>query len=374
MHSLLLTLAIALAGQVTAGSGTRYEPAQEIPTSQPVLPPQPRQSQPRLPAADYRADGRNRGQQPLARPLPAKSPLASNGHVATTAPATTIKPSELIRSLLKPPTTGQLAGSPLSLAEAVEGANSRSEQTRRVEAYWDLSEATANYYRTLREMIALRTMQRSITQPSALWEQTRQSLDQREQAARRSAETAQARMQRMLGRTAGPLPLASDLPHCGAYDTRYDQIFSGRLPAPEAQQLNKLLPLAHQQIRNQAAHVLAAHEWRETVSQRRDPQTDGRALLKAHELLSLSRQTFIQSLRSYNVNIARYAEIASPGQIGTGRLVAMLIYTDASQGSAWNRRGIRRTSGEEAIDRRDSGQPRTFAEEAEHSILTTPHN
>jgi len=370
MHTLLLTAAIALAGQVAAGSGTRYEPAhepaQEVPTSQPVLPPQSRQSQPSLPA-DYRAEGRNHGQQPLARPLPTNSPRASNGHVATTAPATTTKPSELIRSLLKPPTTGQLAGTSLSLAETVEGASSRGEQTRRVEAYWDLSEAMANYYLALREGIALPTMQQSVTQPSAQWEQSRRSLGQREQVARRSAIAAQVRLQRMLGRTGVPLPLASDLPHCGAYDTRYDEIFAGRLPAPEAQQLDELLPLAHQEIRNQAAQVAAAHGWRETVSERRNPQTDGSGLLKAHELLSLSRQTFIQSLRSYNVNIARYAEIASPGQIGTGRLVAMLIYTDASQGSTWNRRGIRRTSGEEA-----PGQPRTFAEESEHSILTMP--
>ncbi len=217
-------------------------------------------------------------------------------------------------------------------------------------------------------------MQQGVTRPSAQWEQSRISLNQREKVARQSAEMAQVRLQRMLGRTAGPLPLPSDLPHCGAYDTRYDEIFSGRLPAPEAQQLNELLPLSHQEIRNQADNVVAAHSWRETASQRRDPQTDGRGLLKAHELLSLSRQTFIQSLRSYNVNIARYAEIASPGQIDTGRLVAMLIHTGAGQGTARRDRGIRRTSGEEALRK-----PRTFAEEqrqphgkAEHSILTRP--
>jgi len=379
MHTLLLTLTIALAGQVAAGSGNRYQPAQEVPTLQPVLPPQTGLPTPSLPVTDYPTNnGRPHGPtedhtnnlQPRARPLSAETPQASNGRVAST-----IKPSELIRSLLKPPATGgQLAGSPLSLTEAVEGASSRSEQTRRVEAYWDLSEATANYYLALREMIALQTMQRGITRPSAQWEQSRRSLSQREKVARESAETAQVRLQRMLGQTAGPLPLASDLPHCGAYDTRYDEIFSGRRPAPEAQQLNELLPLAHQEIRNQATQVVAAHEWRETVSQRRDPQTDGRGLLKAHELLSLNRQTFIQSLRRYNVNIARYAEIASPGQIDTGRLVAMLIHTGAGQSTARGTRGIRRTSGEEPARR-----PRTFAEEqkppygkAEHSILTRP--
>ncbi len=144
MHTLLLTLTVALAGQVTAGSGIRYQPAQEIPALQPVLPPQTGLPNPSLPATGYRTEGHTDGHtnnpQLPARPLPTNSPPAAT----TAAPATTGKPSELIRSLLKPPATGRLVGSPLSLAEAVEGASSRSEQTQRVEAYWDLSEATAN--------------------------------------------------------------------------------------------------------------------------------------------------------------------------------------------------------------------------------------
>jgi len=414
MHALLLTAAIALAGQVATGSGNRYgtetsgagaagdsgqgqlspeqlwsngRSAQGTSRQQSVRPQESEPANPNLPAADYRTQSRTRGQQLPAGSLPAgrgREIMAPSSGVGPPNGSTTqVKPSQLIRSLLKPPANSQLAGSPLSLAEAVGGASSRSEQTQCVEAYWDLTEATANYYLALREAVALQTLQRGITQPSADWERAGQSLVLGGQAALRSVETAQVRLQRMLGQTGGDLPLPSDFPHCGAYDTRYDEIFSGRLPSYEAQQLDELLPLAHQEIRNLAADVAAAQQWRETVSQRRDPQTDGSGLLKAHELLSLSRRRFVQSLCRYNVNIARYAEIATPERVGTGRLVAMLIHTDDA---GWDDRGIRRTSGEGASDARQGGPADTFSagqwnrpqlgatptREGEHSILRKP--
>ena len=431
MHAFLIVAAIVLAGQVTEASGTRYGPGgtttgnstsgnqgtvqgQQAPrqnwsnegqplratTPQPVLPPQqpgqPGLSLPAAPAADYRSQGPARGQQQPATSLPV-DPVRSDTVRPTVTPQSNdaplaessdpkIKPSQLMRSLLKPPASGQLAGKPLQLAEAVSGARSRDEQTRRVEAYWDLSAAVTEYYLALRETTDHGTLRQSVTRPSPQWEQSRQSFDERVQVARRSAQAAQFRLQRMLGRSENsPLPLPGDMPHCGAYNTRFDQIFGGRPQAPEAQQLHELLSRSHHELRSQAAGVAAAHQWLMTVSERRDPQTDGTGLLNAHELLLLRRRAFVDTVRSYNTSIARYTEIASPGQVETGRLVAMLIHTKDNTNKSWNQRGIRRTSAEEAIASGSAGDPpSTFAERqrnqsnrvetrqegAERSILT----
>ncbi len=397
MQAFLLVVTIALTGPVADADGTRYgreaAPSDNaipgnLALEQKQLPPQsvlpqqpPSQASPILPAdspaADYRAPEHLQGQQsPLSQPV---GSVHSDTLPLRTAPSAKKTPAQLIRSLLQPPAKDQLAGLPLSLANTVQGASSRSEQTRRVEAYWDLSAALADYYLARRDATDLQVLRQGVLQASAQWEEVRQMLDQRGQVAHRSALAAQARLQRMLGRSAnGTLPLPADLPHCGAYDTRYDQIFGGRLPSPEAQRYHELLPLEHQSLRRQAVNVAVAYHWLSAVSQRRAPQTDGSELLKAHELLSLERHAFVYAVRSYNTNIARYAEIASPGRVGAGRLVAMLIHTDGNQNAARNDNPIRRTSAEEAVDSTasDPTQQTQGAEiprnGGEHSILAQP--
>ncbi len=52
-------------------------------------------------------------------------------------------------------------------------------------------------------------------------------------------------------------------------------------------------------------------------------------MVKALELLALNRRAFVQIARDYNKRIARYTELARPGQLRTERLVAMLIKTDS---------------------------------------------
>jgi len=297
-------------------------------------------------------------------------------------------PANLMRTLLKPSVHGQLTGAPLSLVDVLRGARTRAEQTQRVEAYWDLSAAVADYYLAVRETTELATLRASVSQPSAHWEQARQSLDARAQVARRSARAAQYHLQHLLRRTEDSLlPLPRDLPHCGAYNTRYDEIFSNRR-SREALQLHELLPLRYRDLQNQARGVTAAREWLDTVSQRRNPQTDGTGLLKAHELLILRRRAFVYTVRDYNMKIARYTELASPGEVAADRLVAMLIRVSSEGSATWNRPGIKRLSAEQSANAPNSAQRRkkTFANSdwnqarripttsdgTEHSILVHP--
>ncbi len=353
MHAALLLTAIALTGQLTGNDGgdrygnlaTESAPATTPPAVLDTSPPRQGNVAPPQTSPDEN-HGLADGAMPLSSALPA--------NVAESPP---LNPSQLMRSFLEEPMYGKLVGTPWVLADIVQGARSRAEQTRRVEAYWHLTAKVAQYHLALQDVVRLKSLQASVNQPGPLWGREIQALEARVQIAGRAAKVAQHRMQRLLGRSDDEsLPLPSDLPHCGAYGTRYDEIFAER-HSELAGQLNELLSLNYQAIRSRAARMAAANQWLQTVSQTRNPNTDGRGLLKAFELLTLRRSAFVDAVRDYNVNIASYAEVASPGEVSTGRLLAMLIPLSPEQRQIWESQEIRRTSAEEALE----GQPRTFA-------------
>lgn len=343
MHSILIVAVLVAMGQL--GGAASPQDTQRYPseTTEPTTE-QPRDTSPVTPQDDATA-------------LPAGQPAAG----AATNSTAEIKPSELLRSLASAPATGQLAGSLLSLSEAINGSTTRGEQTARVTAYWELSTAVTDYYLAMREATELETLRQGIARPSFAWDEARLELWARVEAARLTAEAAQYRLLSLLGRASGgDLPLTSDLPHCGAYETRYEENFTGRDSA-DALQLSELIPQMHQELRNQTASVEADRQWLQTVSQQWAPQSDGNLLLKTYELLSLRRREFVRDVCAYNIQIARYTQMATPAQVDTGRLVAMLIETTATIGTDGSDSRITRTSAEEPID--SQSPPRTFAEE-----------
>src|SRR4029078_505596 len=56
--------------------------------------------------------------------------------------------------------------------------------------------------------------------------------------------------------------------------------------------------------------------------------------IRARALLALTRRAFVQTPRDYNRRIARYSELATPGQISPDRLTGMLIRRASSSTSA----------------------------------------
>jgi hypothetical protein len=230
----------------------------------------------------------------------------------------------MMRAILGPPAGSQLSGSPVRLLDAVGGARSRLEQTQRVEAYWDLCSSVADYYLALREQAELKRRRAPLPRVDPAWDQAEKELAVRMSTSQRAAVASQMRLAGWLGR--GILPLPADAPHCGSYHTRYEEIFAGR-PSPEAQELAGLLPLRYAELKAAAAAVTRAEQWIDTVAR---SDADGTLTLPALEFLALRRREFIAIARDYNRRIARYTELASPGEIGADRLVGMLIKVEAS--------------------------------------------
>jgi hypothetical protein len=236
------------------------------------------------------------------------------------------KPAALLRGILEPPPANELPGAAITLGEAVRGAVTRSAQTQRVQAYWDLSAAAAHYYLALVEADELAALRARVSAASDAWDAAQEAVEQRVLATRQAALASQLRLQRLMG-SAAPArpPLPADAPHCGRYDTRYEEIFIAR-NEPLAQQLHQMLPLLQAELAAAARQVDEAYRWINYVDEHRDPvRNDGTGLLRSYELMSARRQTFIDAVHRYNDHIAAYAELATPDQVAPDRLAAMLI-------------------------------------------------
>jgi hypothetical protein len=233
-----------------------------------------------------------------------------------------------MRDMLKPPRDSRLAGQPVSLAEIISGASTREEQTQRIEAYWDLCSSVADYYLGLREQEELRQLRAYVPRVGPTWQQAESELTARISTSQRAALASQLRLGSLTGNVLGSLPLPGDIPHCGSYQSHYEEIFAGR-PSAEASELSLLLPLRYGELKNAATAVTRAEEWLGAIASARNENSDGTGTVRALELLALRRRAFVQIARDYNRRIARYAELATPGQIESNRLIGMLIKRDS---------------------------------------------
>ncbi len=368
MPSTLLYLLLIMSAQLADPTGERY-PEQPSATENPSGTDSAAEVVTEEPAAsnDNFFDSLETEAQPLAPPetppletTPPSvtspqnaTPPQSSTTTQTTPPESETEPAKLLASFLAAPPENPLKGTPFTLAEAINNSLSRPEQTQRIVAYWELSQAVANYYLTHKERTELAALAQGITQPSPDWEITRQATAARLELARERVRVAQDFLaQLMANTTVGFMPLPSDVPFCGPYETRYAEIFQYR-PSPLAQQLNELLPRSYQDLDTRTQEIADARKWMFKVSDTRGPQTDGNELLKAYELFAARRRMFVEAIKQYNLGIVRYTEIATPGTLDTERLVGMLIRTGGSQGNTWDAK-VQKANAQEGINPNNS--------------------
>ncbi len=235
-------------------------------------------------------------------------------------------PSGMMRAMMSPPAGSRLQGRSMSLQEIVAGAQNRGDQTARVEAYWDLCSSIADYYLGLREQGELQNLRTLVQQVGPTWQQAEADLNIRVGTSLRAAVASQLRLASLMGRGSNDLPLPANTPHCASYDSQFERIFSSGAPA-EARELATVLPARYLELKSAAIAVARGEDWVKAVAH---DDRDGTGTLRALELLALQRRAFVQIARDYNRRIARYSELASPGQLSPVRLTAMLIYTSAS--------------------------------------------
>ena len=278
-------------------------------------------NQPTSPAYSTNAAPRNAGQ---VQPPPGYG--GQTGFPATESAITQQPPSRsavMMQAMLTPPRNSQLPGDSVRLVDVVSSGRTRNEQTQRIEAYWDLCSSVADYYLSVREQDELRNLSAAASRQSGSLQEAEKKMAVRSDTSLRAARASQFRLAGFIGRGPNNLPLPGDVPHCGTYTNRYEQVFAGR-SSPEAQGLAQLLPMRYAELDEAAGGVLSAEDWfKEVASRAQNSDADGP--LKALELLALNRRAFVQIARDYNRRIARYSELATPGQISPDRLTGMLI-------------------------------------------------
>jgi len=252
--------------------------------------------------------------------LPQSSYAVSNSASTQQSPS---KSAIMMQAMLTPPRNSQLPGDSVRLVEVVSTGRTRNEQTQRIEAYWDLCSSVADYYLSVREQDELRSLTAAASRQSASLQEAEKKMAVRSNTSLLAARASQYRLAGFISRGPNNLPLPGDLPHCGTYTSRYDQVFAGR-SSPEAQGLAQLLPMRYAELDDAAVAIMSAEDWLKGVISRNE-NSDANGNLKALELLALERRAFVQIARDYNRRIARYSELATPGQISPDRLTGMLI-------------------------------------------------
>jgi hypothetical protein len=228
-----------------------------------------------------------------------------------------------MQAMLMPPPGSQLRGESVRLIDVVSSGRTRNEQTQRIEAYWDLCSSVADYYLGVREQEEVRSLASAALRQSGALQDAEKKMLARTATSLQAARASQFRLAGFIGRGPNNLPLPGDLPHCGTYTSRYDQVFAGR-SSPEAQVLAQLLPNRYMELDEAVTGVSSAEGWFKDVMSRSDNAgNDGP--VRALELVALERRAFVQIARDYNRRIARYSELATPGQISPDRLTGMLI-------------------------------------------------
>ncbi|MGI9456901.1 MAG: hypothetical protein ACR2NU_10085 [Aeoliella sp.] len=240
---------------------------------------------------------------------------------------------QLMKATLTAKTGSQLAGSPIRLADVVQTARSRQDQSQRINAYWDLCSSVADYYLSLHEQAEIERLAARSPQLTTPLRAAILKLKTRRDTSLTAARATQYRLGALMQSDPGSLPLPNDMPHCGTYRTRYSETFSGR-SSREAAELDELLPLRHAELVDAALAVKASEEWFGQIVSRAGDAQAAEGVVRALELLALNRRAFVQISRDYNRRITRYTELARPGQVGSQRLVAMLIKTNQRRATA----------------------------------------
>ena len=288
------------------------------------------------PAATLDEEGLPPADEPLReqpveeRPLSEEAPADNRSDLQTieARPRQKLRPPELIAEALENPKEGALNGSPLTLAQAIARTNDRQQQLLIAQAYWRLATAQAEYHWMIAQRDALRAHTQTHTNtPGTLSARAAARADMRD--AQLQVEQAQQDLVQLLGvADTKSLPLASDRPHVGEYRTYYETIFKDRAPPARIRLIHRTLPVRRKAIDAHAEAILAALDAVAGAGEEFHSSGQGlTTLLESLALLKQERRAFIETVRTYNLDIAEYAINVAPANVQGQNLVSMLIRT-----------------------------------------------
>jgi hypothetical protein len=285
------------------------------PAAEPAVPPDVAPAEPAAPEAAAPATEQDDPAQPKQ--------LEPLGNV----PKQRLRPPELLAEALATPSEGALAGQPVELVQALSRSADRSQQLRIAQAYWRLATAQAAYHWALDAQQSLERYTTSQEASPAVGS-ARAAASAEVREAELAVSQAQQELADLVGTTGAGLPLCTDRPHVGNYNTLYEEIFGGRPAPPRIRLIHRTLPIRRKAIDAHAEAIVAALDAvAATGEELQGGAANLPAVLAALAQLQRQRQAFLLAVRDYNQEIAEYLfAVARPGT-SQRVLVSQLILT-----------------------------------------------
>lgn len=261
-----------------------------------------------------------------AQPLVEIVDLPGSSKSATTGPPPDAA-TEVMTRAISPPEGAAVAGHPVTLAEALAIVRDTDGQRAVVHAYWNAVAKIAQYNIRSRGRTILERLDARSGDELAL-----RAARESAAAAVDEAQVAAIAAQHELGQKAflplapNELPLPTDPPCAGPYETRYDELFANR-PAPgQARLIHRTLPLRHTAIEHRAGAVQAAAGHLDaSQAAYRLGSASLESVLSAMAAWIREENAFMRSVRDYNHDIADYATVVLTGPTDSATLVSVLI-------------------------------------------------
>jgi hypothetical protein len=224
---------------------------------------------------------------------------------------------------------------PVSLLNAVTRADGLGTRRETVEAYWRLSAAVGERFFCREESQLLSSISVESEFDGKLLSAARSLTLARQAAADLQLVSAQERLAELISLEGDRLPMPTELPFLGRYETRIESWFgTGNVPR-RLRQLHREFPLRLTLIQRRAEAVVDfENQLGEVLQAYQQGQVALPMLLDTIEDLAGQRRAFLTEVVTYNQAIAEYSNSIVSATLPTRTYVATLIRLPAELGPA----------------------------------------
>jgi hypothetical protein len=275
-----------------------------------------------------------------------------------------LRPPELLAEAISSPQNGRLKGRPIALVDVLSKTTDRAAQVKAATDYWRLAIAQAQYHFALAGRERLARWAQARHKVSTLAESQLAAAEAAVDDAEFKVLKAGAELGGLVGlEDTERVPWAVDRPHVGAYDSKYDQLFAGKVAPPRLRLIHRTLPISRRAIDVHCEAVVAAQDALDTTEEEyRQGTADYLTVADWFDRLAAERRAFLQSVLRYNEDIVVYAFTVAPADADSTLLTGMLIRRPAPSRRAAG--GDESSAGPtDTAPGETEGAPHTFREE-----------
>lgn len=302
--------------------------------------------------------------QPFGELLQPATPLVSPPVAATVRPLAkppATPPALIAAALDNRDVENRLTGRGMTLVEALSYANSPQRQLDVIHAYWHLVSSVASYNLECRLLRKMEDLRGSAADSAAIQTALASSSAAREEARCVAISAQHSLAEAAMSAVDDSLPLPTNVPHVGAYRTRFAEIFSARPAPPRLILIDRTLPIHCKAIDARARAIAAAEKSLQVATADfAAGRCDLQRVVSCIAKLNRQHLALVDTVCNYNHEIVEYAVASLAQPISGPALVSRLIETKQGDATHFDPR-MQPASAVRPLDGRISGQSPTLA-------------